>query len=215
MASTKGSSVHIDHVFTSHAIPGVKAVYGEKPSLFSQNIRAIRYFFVNPEGKTICFEAHAKSSHPDWSDANNVSCEAHTTLSSQDSAGDAVSASARRNDSKTGPFGSHGKSARRSKSSLRSHSSENTVQSPVIRRASSYKPYGSSKSSVFPPPWIFRRQQCWRSTPDPPKGTPYRRIARKREKASSLVGNIRSIKRYRELRAMPPDKQITIERLTL
>ena len=32
MASTKGSSVHIEHVFTSHAIPGVKAVYGEKPS---------------------------------------------------------------------------------------------------------------------------------------------------------------------------------------
>jgi hypothetical protein len=72
MASTNGSSVHIARVFTSHAIPGVKAVYGEKPSFFSQNIRAIRYFFVNPEGKTICFEAHAKSSHPDWSDANNL-----------------------------------------------------------------------------------------------------------------------------------------------
>jgi hypothetical protein len=72
MASTKGSSVHIEHVFTSHAIPGVKAVYGEKPSFFSQNIRAIRYFFVNSEGKAICFEAHAKTSHPDWSDANNL-----------------------------------------------------------------------------------------------------------------------------------------------
>jgi hypothetical protein len=72
MASTKGSSVHIERVFTSHAIPGVKAVYGEKPSLFSQNIRAIRYFFVNSDGKAICFEAHAKTSHPDWSDANNL-----------------------------------------------------------------------------------------------------------------------------------------------
>ena len=72
MASTKGSSVHIERVFTSHAIRGVKAVYGGKPSLFSQNVRAIRYFFVNPEGKTICFEAHAKTSHPDWSDANNL-----------------------------------------------------------------------------------------------------------------------------------------------
>ena len=70
MASTKGSSVHIEHVFTSHAIPGVKAVYGGKPSLFSQNIRAIRYFFVNSDGKAICFEAHAKTSYPDWSDAN-------------------------------------------------------------------------------------------------------------------------------------------------
>jgi hypothetical protein len=72
MASTKGSSVHIERVFTSHAIRGVKAVYGGKPSFFSQNIRAIRYFFVNPEGKTICFETHAKTSYPDWSDANNL-----------------------------------------------------------------------------------------------------------------------------------------------
>jgi hypothetical protein len=72
IAPTNGSSVHIDRVFTSHAIPGVKAVYGDKPSLFSQNIRAIRYFFVNSEGKAICFEAHAKTSHPDWSDANTL-----------------------------------------------------------------------------------------------------------------------------------------------
>ena len=72
IAPTNGSSVHIDRVFTSHAIPGVKAVYGDKPSLFSQNIRAIRYFFANSEGKAICFEAHAKTSHPDWSDANTL-----------------------------------------------------------------------------------------------------------------------------------------------
>jgi hypothetical protein len=72
MASTKGSSVHIERVFTSHTVRGVKAVYGGKPSLFSQNIRAIRYFFVHPEGKTICFEAYAKTSLPDWSDANNL-----------------------------------------------------------------------------------------------------------------------------------------------
>jgi hypothetical protein len=72
MASTKGSPVHIDRVFTRHAIPGVKAVYGEKPSLFSQNIRTIRYFFVNSEGKTVCFEARAKTSYPDWSDANSL-----------------------------------------------------------------------------------------------------------------------------------------------
>jgi hypothetical protein len=72
MASTKSSSVHIERVFTSHAVRGVKAVYGGRPSLFSQNIRAIRYFFVNPEGKTICFEAYAKTSFPDWSDANNL-----------------------------------------------------------------------------------------------------------------------------------------------
>jgi hypothetical protein len=38
MASTKGSSVHIERVSTSHVVRGVKAVYGGKPSLFSQNI---------------------------------------------------------------------------------------------------------------------------------------------------------------------------------
>jgi hypothetical protein len=64
------STIHIKRVFTSHAIRGLKATYGGKPSRFSQNIRAIRYFFVNPAGKTICFEAQAKTSHPDWSHAN-------------------------------------------------------------------------------------------------------------------------------------------------
>jgi hypothetical protein len=42
----------------------------------------------------------------------------------------------------------------------------------------------------------------------PAKGYTIPGIARKREKASSFVGNIRSIKRYRELRTPPPDKQI-------
>jgi hypothetical protein len=72
MAALTTTSTHVKRVFTSHAIRGLKVVYGGKPSLFSQNIRAIRYFFVNPEGKTICFEAHAKTSHPDWFDANNL-----------------------------------------------------------------------------------------------------------------------------------------------
>jgi hypothetical protein len=71
-AALTTGSMHIERVFTSHAIRGLKAAYGGKPSLFTQNIRAIRYVFANPEGKTICFEAHAKTSHPDWSDANNL-----------------------------------------------------------------------------------------------------------------------------------------------
>jgi hypothetical protein len=69
-APTTGSPVHVERVFTSHAIPGVKVIYAGKPSRFSQSIRALRYFFVNPEGKTISFEAHAETAHPDWYDAN-------------------------------------------------------------------------------------------------------------------------------------------------
>ena len=64
--------MHSERVFTRHAVPGLKIVYGGKPSLFTQNIRAIRYLFVNPEGKTICFEARAKTADPDWSEANNL-----------------------------------------------------------------------------------------------------------------------------------------------
>jgi hypothetical protein len=64
--------MHRERVFTSHAVPGLKIVYGGKPSLFTQNIRAIRYLFVNAEGKTICFEARAKTAKPDWSEANNL-----------------------------------------------------------------------------------------------------------------------------------------------
>jgi hypothetical protein len=70
MASADGASVHIDRIFTRHAIPGLKAVYGERLSLLSQNIRAMHYCFVNSKGEAICFEAHAKTSHPDWSDSN-------------------------------------------------------------------------------------------------------------------------------------------------
>lgn len=63
------SSRHLQRVYTSHAVRGVKDVYRGKPFAFSQNIRAIRYFFVNSQGETICFAAHAKSAYPDWSDA--------------------------------------------------------------------------------------------------------------------------------------------------
>jgi hypothetical protein len=66
------SSMHRERVFTSHAVPGLKIVYGGKPSLFTQNIRAIRYLFVNAEDKTICFEARARTANPDWSEANNL-----------------------------------------------------------------------------------------------------------------------------------------------
>lgn len=71
-ASLETNSVQIERVFTSHAIGGLKVVYRGKTSLISQRIKAIRFLFVNPEGKTICFEARARTPHPDWSDANDL-----------------------------------------------------------------------------------------------------------------------------------------------
>jgi hypothetical protein len=65
-------SLHSERVFTSHAVPGLKIVYGGKPSLLTQDIRAIRYLFVNSAGATICFEARAKTANPDWSEANHL-----------------------------------------------------------------------------------------------------------------------------------------------
>ena len=65
-------SLHSERIFTAHAVPGLKIVYGGKPSLFTQDIRAIRYLFVNSAGATICFEARAKTANPDWSEANHL-----------------------------------------------------------------------------------------------------------------------------------------------
>ena len=65
-------SLHSERIFTAHAVPGLKIVYGGKPSLFTRDIRAIRYLFVNSAGATICFEARAKTANPDWSEANRL-----------------------------------------------------------------------------------------------------------------------------------------------
>jgi hypothetical protein len=71
-AAMEGRSTHSERIFTRHAVPGLKIVDGGKPSLFAQNIRAIRYLFVNSEGETISFEARAKTANPDWSEANDL-----------------------------------------------------------------------------------------------------------------------------------------------
>ncbi|HEU4679111.1 MAG TPA: hypothetical protein VFS35_06295, partial [Terrimicrobiaceae bacterium] len=64
--------LRMERVFTSHAIGGLKVFYGDRPSLIRQRITVIRYVFVNPAGETICFEARAKTLHPDWSEANDL-----------------------------------------------------------------------------------------------------------------------------------------------
>jgi hypothetical protein len=71
-AASGARSIRSERIFTRHAVPGLKIVYGDKPSLFTRNIRTIRYLFVNPEGKPICFEARARTVNPDWSEANGL-----------------------------------------------------------------------------------------------------------------------------------------------
>jgi hypothetical protein len=65
-------SMHSERILARHAVPGLKVVYREKPSLFTENIQAIRYLFVNLESETICFEARARTADPDWSEANSL-----------------------------------------------------------------------------------------------------------------------------------------------
>lgn len=55
------------HVRAQDGLHGVEAIYGGKPSLFTTNVHAIRYLFVNRKGETISFEARAKTADPDWS----------------------------------------------------------------------------------------------------------------------------------------------------
>jgi len=62
-----GDHVSVTPVHASGGITGYRAEYGGKPNLFSKNIHAIRYFFVNQAGETICFDATATGPHTDWS----------------------------------------------------------------------------------------------------------------------------------------------------
>jgi hypothetical protein len=45
---------------------GIKTSYGKKPSIFSDNIIEMSYFFVNKSGEIICFEGRAKKLGVDW-----------------------------------------------------------------------------------------------------------------------------------------------------
>jgi hypothetical protein len=72
-AAPNGDSlVRVERVSTSHAVHGIKVVYADKSSYSAPSIRAIRYFFAGPQGRVICFEARPTSSHPDWSDTNDL-----------------------------------------------------------------------------------------------------------------------------------------------
>ena len=70
--SRANSATRVEHIFTSHAVPGLKVIHRGQRSLFGENICGIDYIFVSPENKRIRFAAHAKVSHPDWSDANRL-----------------------------------------------------------------------------------------------------------------------------------------------
>lgn len=59
-------------VATSHGVRGVKVVYGHRENFLMQHISAIRYFFKNKEGQTICFEAAGIAASPNWYRANRL-----------------------------------------------------------------------------------------------------------------------------------------------
>ena len=62
-------SVRLENIRTSFAIPGVKATYGGRPNFMSQNIRLIRYYFLEKSGRVVCFEVLPKKKFPDCSGA--------------------------------------------------------------------------------------------------------------------------------------------------
>lgn len=66
MRSGKYAVVKTLPVHNSFGLEGVRATYGGKPSLFAQNIKVMRYFFVNKAGEVICFSAKATNTDPDW-----------------------------------------------------------------------------------------------------------------------------------------------------
>jgi hypothetical protein len=70
--SNAGSVVRVANVEGPQGVRGVRVEYGDKPNFFSSNIQAIRYFFVNPSGQTICFDARATKPFADWSIVNHL-----------------------------------------------------------------------------------------------------------------------------------------------
>jgi hypothetical protein len=66
MKSTSSEVVKITPVSSRFGVKGLRVSYGGKPSIFSNNIQEMRYFFVNKAGETICFSGKAKTPDPDW-----------------------------------------------------------------------------------------------------------------------------------------------------
>ncbi|MEO6848269.1 MAG: hypothetical protein ABI443_11455 [Chthoniobacterales bacterium] len=68
MSSAEGWPLkEITEVQAQGGLHGVRITYGGASSMFSKNVRVIRYLFVNPQGETICFEANARNKRGDWS----------------------------------------------------------------------------------------------------------------------------------------------------
>lgn len=66
-AQAGNGNVQVAEVRGKKSLNGMRVTYGGKPNFFSSNIHAISYFFTNPQGETICFEATQTAPHVDWS----------------------------------------------------------------------------------------------------------------------------------------------------
>ena len=62
-----GDIVKVANIGGYRGVHGIRVEYSGKPTLVSSNIHAIRYFFVNPSGETICFDAQPTKPFTDWS----------------------------------------------------------------------------------------------------------------------------------------------------
>jgi len=62
-----GDIVKVANIDGYRGVHGIRVEYCGKPTLVSSNIHAIRYFFVNPSGETICFDAQPTKPFTDWS----------------------------------------------------------------------------------------------------------------------------------------------------
>lgn len=66
-AKSGQSNVQVAQVRGRKSLNGMRVTYGGKPNFFSSNIHGISYYFTNPQGETICFEATQTAPHVDWS----------------------------------------------------------------------------------------------------------------------------------------------------
>ena len=70
LASQEGV-LYARRISTSGAIPGVKAAYGTRGSLFAGQ-RKVRYFLKVAGSNWLCFEARPTGKSPQWQDANDL-----------------------------------------------------------------------------------------------------------------------------------------------
>lgn len=71
-APPTNSRIRLENIRTTFNVRGLKASYGGPPSLLSQNLQLVRYYFQEPSGEIVCFEVSPTRKFADWSDSNSL-----------------------------------------------------------------------------------------------------------------------------------------------